>query len=127
MAEIKLVREAQLARGVFDRKPFVGEQPPRLMQPRALDVFIHGALAGFLKRGAQAGAADFSDGGEFLGLPVAQWIGGDGIEHADDRHGQFGVRRIQKITRDEQFPELISNDDMDLPFPAGGAATNEPE
>ena len=45
VAEIKFARKAQLRRDVLDREPLVGQQQPRLVEPRPLDVFVDGALA----------------------------------------------------------------------------------
>ena len=127
VAEIKFAGKAQLAGDILDREPLVREQQARLVQPRALDVLVHGALPRFLKGGAQAGIAHFADGGEFLGLPVAERIGSDGVQNADDGARQFGVWRIQKIARHEQFAEKIGDDHMHLPFPASRPATDQPE
>jgi len=59
-------------------------------------------------------------------LPVARRIGGNGVEDARHRHGQFGVRRIQKMPRHEQFSKRVGDHDMDLPFPAGRTAAHQP-
>src|SRR5580698_9560555 len=70
MAEVKLAGEAQLAGDVLDGKPLVREEQAGLIEPRALDVFVNSALAGFLEGGTEAGIADLADDGEFAGLPI---------------------------------------------------------
>ena len=127
VAEIKFAGKIQLPGDVLHRQSFVREQEPRLIETRALDVFMHRALAGFLKRRAQPGITDFANRREFLRFPIAQWICGNGVEHAHDRFGQFGVRRIQKIPRHEQFAEHRRDDDVNLPFPAERFAAHKPE
>src|SRR5262245_11228112 len=49
MAELKFAGKTQLCRDVLDRQPIVSEQQSRLVQSRALDLFVDRSLAGFLK------------------------------------------------------------------------------
>ena len=127
VAEIKLARKIQLSGDILDGVPLVGEQQAGLVQPGALDVFMDGALAGGVKQGAQAGIADLADQGEFLRLPVAERVGGDGIQNADDGFGQLRVGRIQEMPGHEQLAEQAGDDDVHLPFPARRATPHQPQ
>src|SRR5258707_385589 len=88
MAEIELAGKTQLRRDVFDRKPIVRQQQPRLVQTRALNLFVNGPLAGFLKQGAQSRITDLADGSQFSGFPVAKRVRRNCIEHPQNRRGK---------------------------------------
>lgn len=125
MAEVKLAGEIERAGDILDGKPFVGEQQPRLVEPRPLDVLMNGSLARRMKQRPQSGIADFCDRREFERFPIPRRVGGNRIQHPHDRHRQFRVRRSQDFARYEQFAKQVCDREMHLPFPPCRFSANQ--
>src|SRR2546430_2616306 len=101
MTEIEFAGETELCGDVFDGEALVGEKEAGLVEAGALYLLMNRSLAGTFEKSAETGVADFADGSEFAGLPIAKRIGGNGVDDADNGGRQSGVRRNEEIPRHE--------------------------